>query len=47
MMEDLDYAKLADEIAVVGSKRKGFWKTSGRQRKMVAELHRREEGAQS
>ena len=39
VMEDLDCAKVADEIAVVGSIWKEIWNVRERHRKMVGELH--------
>lgn len=46
VMEVLDSAKVADEIAVISNIRKEYWKTRERQRKAVMELRRAEREVQ-
>lgn len=42
LMVDLDYESVADEITLLASFRKDFWKVRERQRKVAAELWRSE-----
>lgn len=46
VMEDLDSAKVLDEITLVGTIRKDYWKARERQRKAAAELKRTEREVQ-
>lgn len=46
VMEDLDTEKVGDEIALIATIRKDYWKSREKQRKMVAELKRWEREVQ-
>lgn len=46
VMDDLDYVKVGDEIALIGSIRKEYWKAKERQRKALMDLHRAEREVQ-
>lgn len=46
VMDDLDYAKVEDEVALIGSVRKEYWKARERQRKALVDLDRAEREVQ-